>query len=271
MLAIDRPCRFLVLFIASGTTVALFAQNPMPANAPYKNPATPVEERVKDLLGRMTLEEKSSMLAGSGWMESMPIEHLGIPAIRMADGPLGVRAWYGSSAVTNAANTPKVLSTSFPSGVAMAATWDVDLVHREGQAIGQEVKALGRDMILGPTVNINRVPLWGRNFEGYGEDPYLTARLGVAYIKGVQGEGVIPSVKHFDANNEEFERHRIDAHIDQRTLHEIYLPAFKAAVQEANVWTVMSAYNKVNGVHMAENVPLLRDVLLKEFGFKGFV
>ncbi len=271
MLAIDRPCRFLVLLIASGTTLALFAQNPVPANAPYKNPGTPVEERVKDLLGRMTLEEKASMLAGSGWMESMPIERLGIPAIKMADGPLGVRAWYGSSAVTNAANTPKVLSTSFPSGVAMAATWDTDLVQREGQAIGQEVKALGRDMILGPTVNINRVPLWGRNFEGYGEDPYLSGRLGVAYIKGVQGEGVIPSVKHFAANNEEFERHRMDEHIDERSLHEIYLPAFKAAVQEAGVWNLMSAYQKVNGTYCAENTYLLTDVLKKELGFKGFV
>jgi beta-glucosidase len=240
-------------------------------DAPYKNASLPVEQRVTDLLGRMTLEEKASMLAGSGWMESMPIERLGIPAIKMADGPLGVRAWYGSSAVTNAASTPKVLSTSFPSGVAMAATWDVDLVQREGQAIGQEVKALGRDMILGPTVNINRVPLWGRNFEGYGEDPYLSGRLGVAYIKGVQGEGVIPSVKHFAANNEEFERHRLDEHIDERTLHEIYLPAFKAAVQEAGVWNVMSAYQKVNGTYCAENSYLLTDILNKEFGFKGFV
>jgi beta-glucosidase len=243
----------------------------VPADAPYKNPATPVEDRVRDLLGRMTLEEKASMLAGSGWMESMPIERLGIPAIKMADGPMGVRAWYGSSAVTNAANTPKVLSTSFPSGVAMAATWDTDLVEREGRAIGQEVKALGRDMILGPTVNINRVPLWGRNFEGYGEDPFLAARMGVAYIKGVQAEGVIPSVKHFAANNEEFERHRLDEKIDSRTLHEIYFPAFKAAVQEAGVWTVMSAYQKVNGKYCAENPYILRDVLQREFGFKGFV
>src|SRR5665213_1335639 len=126
-------------------------------------------------------------------------------------------------------------------------------------------------MILGPTVNINRVPLWGRNFEGYGEDPYLAGQMGVAYIKGVQGEGVIPSVKHFDANNEEYERHRVDAHISERALHEIYLPAFKAAVQQADVWTVMSAYNKVNGIHMGENYALLHDVLQTEFGFKGFV
>lgn len=244
----------------------------IPANAPYKDAGLPVDQRVADLLSRMTVEEKATMLSGSAWMESAPIARLGIPAIKMADGPMGVRSWAGSSAITSAANAPApVLATSFPAGVTMAATWDPELVEREGHAIGQEVKALGRDMILGPTVNINRVPLWGRNFEGYGEDPYLTSRLGVAYIKGVQGEGVIPSVKHFDANNEEFERHRIDAHVDQRTLHEIYLPAFKAAVQEANVWTVMSAYNKVNGVHMDENVPLLRDVLQKDFGFKGFV
>jgi len=115
------------------------------------------------------------------------------------------------------------------------------------------------------------VPLWGRNFEGYGEDPYLTSRLGVAYIKGVQGEGVIPSVKHFAANNEEFERHRIDAHVDERTMNEIYLPAFKAAVEEAHVWTVMSAYNKLNGVHCGEDPALLTDVLKKGFGFQGFV
>jgi beta-glucosidase len=244
----------------------------VPADAPYRDARLPAEKRVADLLSRMTVEEKAAMLSGSGWMESTPIERLGIPAIKMADGPMGVRSWAGSSAITGLPGAPlKVLTTSFPAGVAMAATWDPELVEREGQAIGQEVKALGRDMILGPTVNINRMPLWGRNFEGYGEDPYLAGRLGVAYIRGVQGEGVIPSVKHFDANNEEFERHRIDEKIDERTLHEIYLPAFKAAVEEAGVWTVMSAYNKVNGVHCGESVPLLHDILQKEFGFKGFV
>ena len=263
---------FAAFVVATSLHAIVLAGQAVPANAPYKDASLPADKRVADLVGRMTVEEKATMLSGSGWMESAPIERLGIPAIKMADGPMGVRSWAGSSAITSAANAPAtVLTTSFPSGVAMAATWDTELVQREGQAIGQEVKALGRDMILGPTVNINRVPLWGRNFEGYGEDPFLSARLGVAYIKGVQGEGVIPSVKHFDANNEEYERHRIDEQIDQRTLHEIYLPAFKAAVEEADVWTVMSAYNKVNGVHCAESVPLLTDILQKEFGFKGFV
>jgi len=242
------------------------------ATSAYKNAALPADRRVADLLKQMTLEEKATMLSGSGWMESASIARLGIPAIKMADGPMGVRSWAGSSAVTNSsANTVKVETTSFPSGVAMASTWDTALVQREGQAIAQEVKALGRDMILGPTVNINRVPLWGRNFEGYGEDPYLSGQMGVAYIRGVQGQGVIPSLKHFAANNEEYERHRVNATIDERTLHEIYLPAFKAAVQQGGAWTVMSCYNKVNGTHCAENDYLLTDILKKEFGFKGFV
>jgi len=276
-----RPSQTLaaVLFVAlipladiPASNLCNAAEPPVPANAPYRNPNLAVEKRVADLLGRMTLEEKATMLSGSGWMESAPIDRLGIPAIKMADGPMGVRSWAGSSAATSGANAAvRVESTAFPSGIAMAATWNLDLVQREGQAIGQEVKALGRDMILGPTVNINRIPLWGRNFEGYGEDPYLAGRLGVSYVRGVQSEGVIPSVKHLAANNEEFERHRLDETIDERTLHEIYLPAFKASVQEGHAWAVMSAYQKVNGVHCAESVPLLTDILKKELGFKGFV
>jgi beta-glucosidase len=242
-----------------------------PAAPPYKNPAMPVEQRVEDLLARMTPQEKAEMLSGSGWMESQPNARLGIPAIKMADGPMGVRNWRGSSAVTNAASTVPVTATAFPAGIGMAASWDPELVTRSAGVIAQEVKSLGRDMILGPTVNINRVPLWGRNFEGYGEDPYLAARMGVAYIRGVQAEGVIPSVKHFAANNEEFERHRIDETIDERTLNEIYFPAFKAAVQEAGVWAVMSAYNKVNGQWCAENPYLLTETLRKRWGFRGFV
>ncbi|HEU5404360.1 MAG TPA: glycoside hydrolase family 3 N-terminal domain-containing protein, partial [Terriglobales bacterium] len=172
----------------------------------YKNPDLSADARVTDLLKRMTMEEKATMLSGSGWMESAPIPRLGISAIKMADGPMGVRSWLGSSAITSSANAPvKVETTAFPAGIAMAATWDRNLVGREGQAIAQEVKALGRDMILGPTVNINRQPLWGRNFEAYGEDPFLAGQLAVAFVKTVQGEGVIPSVKHFAANNEEYE------------------------------------------------------------------
>jgi beta-glucosidase len=266
-----RSYRPLIAIAALAAGWSLAQPQKDTAVPPYKDPKLAVEARVSDLLHRMTLDEKVAMLAGSGWMESQPIERLGIPAIKMADGPVGVRAWFGSSAVTNAATTPRIASTAFPAGIAMAATWDPDMVAQVAKALGQEVKALGRDMILGPTVNIARQPLWGRNFEGYGEDPYLASRLVVAYIKGVQGEGVIPSVKHFAANNQEFERHRIDEKIDERTLHEIYFPAFEAAVKEAGVWSVMSAYNKVNGIYCAENPYLLHDVLKKQWGFKGFV
>ena len=275
-----RHLHFVVLIFAcpilSGTLATAQthqAQTEAGDAAPYKSPKLPVEQRVQDLLSRMTLEEKVAMLSGSGWMESQPNPRLGIPSIKMADGPMGVRSWAGSSALTSAPGSTvlKVTSTAFPAGVAMAATWDTDLVRREAQAIGQEMKALGRNMILGPTLNINRVPLWGRNFEGYGEDPYLTARMGVAYIQGVQSKGVSATAKHFAANNQEYERHRIDARIDERALQEIYFPAFKAAVKEAGVWSVMSAYNKVNGTYCAENAALLKDVLQKQWGFKGFV
>jgi beta-glucosidase len=243
-----------------------------PDAAPYKNASLPVEQRVQDLLGRMTLQEKVDMLSGADWMSTVANQRLGIPSLKMADGPLGIRSWAGPSFQMNAMKTDQQIgTTAFPAGVAMAATWDIDLVQSEGQVIGQEMKALGRDMILGPTVNINRTPLWGRNFEGYGEDPYLASRLAVSFIRGVQGEGIIATVKHFAANNQEFERHRIDAKISDRALQEIYFPAFKAAVQEAGVWSVMSAYNKLNGVYCAENSALLKDVLQTQWGFKGLV
>ena len=263
------PCLVSILFVA----IVCLAQNPSSSDVPpYKNPSLPVEQRVQDLLGRMTLQEKVAMLSGADWMQSLPNQRLGIPSIKMADGPLGIRSWAGPSSETSAeAANKQITTTAFPAGVAMAATWDTELSQSEGQAIGQEVKALGRDMILGPTVNINRTPLWGRNFEGYGEDPYLATRMAVAYIKGVQSEGVIATVKHFAANNQEFERHRINAEVDERALQEIYFPAFKAAVQDAGVWSVMSAYNKLNGVYCAENPALLKDVLQKQWIFKGFV
>jgi beta-glucosidase len=267
----------LLLFLSLGVAfalpgIALFGQVPGDAAPPpYRNAGLSPEQRADDLLGRMTPEEKARMLAGSGWMESTPNERLGIPAIKMADGPMGVRNWAGSSAVTNATSTVPVYATAFPAGIAMASGWDVELVQAVGQAIGQQTKSLGRDMILAPTVNIARTPLWGRDFEGYGEDPFLAARMGVAFVRGVQGQGVIPSVKHFAANNQEFERHRIDEKIDLRTLHEIYFPAFRAAVEEAGAWAVMNAYNKVNGRWCAENSFLLTDTLRKRWGFQGFV
>jgi len=250
--------------------VALGQPEDVPVSAPYKNKKLSADERVHDLLGRMTLDEKVSMLSGATWMESVAIPRLGIPAIKMADGPMGIRSWHGPSATTKS-EEHHFNSTAFPAGIAVAATWDPAVAQSVGQAIAQEMRAIGRDMILGPTVNIQRVPLWGRNFEGYGEDPYLAARMGVAYIKGVQGEGIIATVKHFDANNQEFERHRVDESIDERALQEIYFPAFKAAVQEAGVWSVMSAYQKVNGNYCSANSFLLKDILKNDWSYKGFV
>jgi beta-glucosidase len=236
-------------------------------SAPYQNTKLPVDQRIDDLLPRLTLEEKVGMVSGATWMDTRAVPRLGVPALKTNDGPLGVRYWDPDTS----GKRGSFGTTAFPAGVAMAATWDRDLVERQGRAIGQQVRAFGRNMLLGPTVNIARLPQWGRNFEGYGEDPYLAARMGVAYIKGVQSEGVIGTVKHFAANNQEFERNRVDVKVSERALHEIYFPAFKAAIQEANVGSVMSSYNKVNGLWAAENPDLLTDVLRKQWGFKGLV
>ena len=205
----------------------------------------------------MTLEEKANMLGGDTTaFDSKPLPRLGIPALRMTDGPNGVR--WGKS-------------TAFPVGVCLASTWDTSLVYQMAQALGRETKAQGRNVLLGPCVNIHRDPRAGRNFESYGEDPYLAARTAVSYIKGLQSENIIATVKHFACNNQEFERNSIDARIDERTIREIYFPAFKAAIQEGESWAVMSAYNRLNGLYASSNTWLLKNVLKEEWGFKGFV
>ncbi len=221
----------------------------------YKNPNAPVEERVDDLLKRLTIDEKLDLLGGTGF-ETKEIKRLGIPSLNMSDGPLGVR-WDES--------------TAFPAGIALAASWQPELAERVGRDIADEVKAHGRHVILGPCVNIARIPQGGRNFESYGEDPYLTSRFAVDYIKGVQDNGVAATVKHFACNNQEFERMFVDVKVDERTLHEIYLPAFKAAVEEGKVLAVMSAYNKVNEHFASENDHLLLDILKKDWNFRGLV
>lgn len=221
-----------------------------------KGKSTPeIEKKIEDLLKKLTLEEKLELIGGTGF-ESKPIERLGIPAINMTDGPLGVR-WKEN--------------TAFPAAAAMAATWDTALIHKIGIALAEETKAQGRNMILGPCVNIVRVPMAGRNFESFGEDPYLTSRLAVSYINGVQSRNVMASVKHFAVNNQEDGRMYIDTKVDERALNEIYFPAFKAAVQEAGVWTVMSAYNKINGHYCSESDYLLNKTLKQDWGFEGFV
>jgi beta-glucosidase len=222
---------------------------------PYKNTNLTVEERVKDLLTRLTLKEKIDLLGGTGFA-TKPIDRLGIPELRMADGPVGVR--WGES-------------TAFPVSIAMAATWDPVLINRIGSAIGRETKGKARHVILGPCVNIARLPMGGRNFESFGEDPYLVSRMTVNYITGVQSEGVAATVKHFAANNQEHERMFVDVLVGERALNEIYFPAFKAAVTEANVFCVMSSYNKVNNHFASENDDLLINKLKKEWEFNGLV
>ena len=214
-------------------------------------------DRAAVLVAQMTLEEKCSYIGGSkDGFYIRPVERLGIPLIRMADGPQGVR------------NNTK--STLFACGVAAAAAWNEDVVYEMGVALGQDSRARGVHILLGPGVNIYRSPLCGRNFEYMGEDPLLAAKTSSQYIKGVQSQGVMASVKHFALNNQETDRHHISSDADERTINEIYFPAFKAAV-DAGVATVMSSYNLVNNVHAAENEWLLKETLKGRWGFEGFV
>ncbi|MDE7397150.1 MAG: glycoside hydrolase family 3 C-terminal domain-containing protein, partial [Muribaculum sp.] len=216
-----------------------------------------IDAKAHALLDSMTLEEKLSLIRGVDLMYTRDIPRLGVSRMRMADGPQGVRG-YG-------------LSTAYPSAVMLTATWNEDLARRYGDALGSDCRARGVNFILGPGVNIYRSPLNGRNFEYMGEDPFLASRTAVNYIKGVQNHGVIATVKHFFGNNSEYDRNFTSSDIDERTMHEIYFPVFKAAVQEAEVGAVMSSYNPVNGVWSAESKGLLTDILRDKWGFKGIM
>lgn len=217
--------------------------------------------RIEELLSALTLEEKVSMVAGSGIWHSTPVERLGIPALKMTDGPNGARG----------DNVSGATAACFPVGSALAASWNVDLVEQVGQALGQEAKTKGAQVLLGPTINIHRTPLGGRNFECYSEDPYLTSRLAVHFTLGVQSEKVSACLKHFICNDSEFERHTISSVVEERPLREIYLAPFEAAVKESSAMSVMSSYNKVNGTYAASHKDLLTGVLKDEWGFQGFV
>ena len=240
----------LAIFLASTSVLAQMPDR-------YKDPKAPVEDRVKDLLSKMTLEEKVDMLGGVESFYIRPNERLGIPKIKMADGPLGVRN-YGKA-------------TAFPAGIAFAASWNKELTRRYGEAVGKEARSKGVHIMLSPGVNIYRAPMCGRNFEYYGEDPYLASRMVVAYIEGVQSQGVVATVKHYAVNNQEYDRHNVSSDLDERTLREIYLPAFRAAVEEAHVGAVMNSYNLVNGVHSSQNPHLLKEILKGDWKFDGLV
>ncbi len=214
-------------------------------------------KRAEELTAQMTIEEKIDYIGGFNEFYIRPVERLDIPEIRMADGPQGVR------------NDTK--STLYPCGIAAAASWNRTLMRQMGEALGRDARARGVHILLGPGVNIYRMPLCGRNFEYFGEDPYLASRMAVEYIKGVQSQGVMATVKHFACNNEEYDRHHVSSEVDERTLNEIYFPAFKSAVREANVGSVMTSYNLLNGVHTAQSPYLIEKTLRQDWGFEGMV
>jgi len=223
-----------------------------------QNKTADTNKRIENIIEQMTIEEKIDMLGGYNRFNLLPNERLGIPEIKMTDGPVGVRSINGEA-------------TAFPASIALAASWDKALVEKVGAAIGQETKAKGKQVILAPGMNIYRAPMCGRNFEYLGEDPYLSGEMAVAYINGVQKEGVIATAKHLVANNQEFDRHHTSSDMDERTLREIYLPAFKASVQKGKVGMVMTSYNPINGVQASNNNYLMNDILKGEWGFDGFV
>ncbi|MGD0463493.1 MAG: glycoside hydrolase family 3 C-terminal domain-containing protein [Tepidisphaeraceae bacterium] len=232
--------------------------------------AQSVENRIDQLLSQMTLEEKIALVHGDSRFATAGVPRLGIPRLWMSDGPQGVREDVEANDWRPAGRNDD-FSTWLPADLSLAATFDPDLAHEYGAVIGQEAKARGKHIMLGPSLNIQRTPLNGRNFEYMGEDPWLTSRMAVGFIRGEQGEGVASCAKHFAANNQETDRGTIDVEMDERTLREIYLPAFRASVQEAGVLCIMGAYNKFRGQHCCENDYLLNKILKGEWGFQGMV
>ena len=218
--------------------------------------------RVDELLQQMTIEEKISMLAGADLWHSVPVPRLGIPQFKVTDGPNGARGASGNMGPTSVAT---------PVGIALGATWNPDLVEKVGNVLGDELKAKGAHILLAPTVNIHRTPIAGRNFECYSEDPFLSGMLASAYIKGIQSKGVGACIKHFVANDQEFERFSMSSEVDERTLREIYLEPFRIAIRSSNPWSVMSAYNRVNGTYACENNHTLLEILKGEWKYEGIV
>ena len=236
----------------------------------YLDESRPLEERVEDALSRMTLEEKVKILHAQSKFSSAGVPRLGIPDLWTTDGPHGIRPevlWdeWSQAGGTNGS------CVAFPALTCLAATWSEEMSALYGKSIGEEARDREKDVLLGPGVNIYRTPLNGRNFEYMGEDPYLASRMVVPYIQEVQKNGVAVCVKHFALNNQESLRHQYDAIIDDRTLNEIYLPAFKAAVQEGGAWSIMGAYNLYKGQHLCHNQYILNDILKKDWGFDGAV
>ena len=225
-------------------------------------------EKIEEIVSELKLEEKVAMVHAAGLFRNGNVERLGIPSLHMSDGPMGVRNEFPNASWVPVGNTDDYV-TYLPSISALACTWNRKLAYDSGDVLGKEARGRGKDIILAPGINIVRSPLGGRNFEYMSEDPYLTAQLAVPYIKGIQENDVAACVKHFAVNSQETERLNVDVVIDERAVREIYLPAFEAAVKEGNSYSIMSAYNKLWGLHCSHNKWLLRDVLEKEWGYDG--
>ena len=216
-----------------------------------------MEDRTEDLLQQLSLSQKIQYIGGYNSFFIMPVANPAIPMIKMSDGPVGVRTW-GKS-------------TAYPAGICSAATWDTSLINELGKSLGRDARARGVHILLGPGVNIQRAPMCGRNFEYFGEDPYLAGQISTSWVKGVQSERVVATVKHFAANNQEWDRYNVSSDMDERTLQEIYLPAFRAAVVDGKAGAIMSAYNLLNGTWCSQNKHLLTDILKQDWKFDGFV
>lgn len=227
-----------------------------------------IDNEVEALISQLSLEEKVSLCSGRDDWSSQPVERLNIPWIWMSDGPHGLRR---APATNKAGYGDQLPATCFPTASALSATWDVDLIYKVGQALGEECQALDVNVLLGPGVNIKRSVLGGRNFEYFTEDPILSGELGAAFINGVQSQGVGTSLKHFVANNVETMRMFMNSNVDKRTLHEIYLTPFEIAVKKAQPWTVMACYNRVRGEYGTQSANLLTKILKDDWGFKGIV
>src|SRR5450432_653414 len=255
---------FIPVFFAATFCVARAQDHSL-----YLDNHQPVEARVTDLLPRLTLEEKVSLVHANSNFTTAVVPRLGIPELWMDDGPLRVREEVGER--FKILDRGDDFATAMPATLGLAATWNPGLAMAYGTVIGQEAKQRGKNIMLGPSLNILRTPLCGRNFEYLGEDPFLTSCMAVGYIRGAQSQDISSCVKHFALNNQELDRGTINVEVDERTLHEIYLPAFKAAVQDGGVWSVMGAYNQLRGQHCCENDYLLNKILKDEWGFKGLV
>ena len=226
-------------------------------------------EKIREIISQMTLEEKASLCSGGDFWHTKAVERLDVPAMMVSDGPHGLRKQKDEG--DHLGVNDSIVAVCYPTGCASASSFNRELLTEMGRAIGEACQAEGVGVILGPAVNIKRSPLCGRNFEYYSEDPYVAGEMAASYIKGVQSKNVGTSIKHFMANSQETRRMSSDSRIDERTMREIYMPAFEKAVKESKPWTVMCSYNRINGTYAAENKKLLTDVLRDEWGFDGFV